>query len=258
MDSPITADQREGCIAELKRDNREDVFKKRFVAFIMLCSLYLVDCSWFEAAVKPESDRGRIILFCIALLAVCTCFIALSWVLSCWIVGRMRRHAGQVLTSTGLVNYVLALPSDVQAYHGRIRAALVGEWLTFKPERFDARRRTKAIITRFGTWCRRFHHLSEPWTVRMMLDALFCGSVCGISFLEWLVRQPFFRKLIGQSGYENPAAYWPVAGFVFLIGLWYAVVIARRVGSRMALIEYFEAEAARSDVMIAEHGASDG
>jgi hypothetical protein len=261
MDSPITADQREGCIAELKRDNQRDFFELQKGLFIAPWYFIGLTLMWFSITEQPASEQSMIAIFCIALVVVAICFAVSAWAVMHWIAEIMRRYAASILTQTGLVNFVLRLPSDVQAYRGRIRAVLTGEWLTFRRERFDARRRAKAIIMRFGTWCRRFGHSPEPWEIRGAIYTFSGTLILYCAALNWITGQPSVRQILDQ---HQPLfhPYSPIGvgiqlslmAFAFLR---FSVLRGRCIGTRMALIEYFEAEAARSAAGVAEIGASD-
>lgn len=156
MDSPITADQREGCIAELKRDNDSNSsgFRNGIISAVLLIGVWVlfkgsVLIDPFEA---PDWAGYVFALIFAALIVTGACFALCTWAVMQWIAETTKHSAAEVFSQTGIVNYVLSLPSDVQAYGGRLRAAAYGEWLTFRQEQFDARRRAKAIVERFGTW----------------------------------------------------------------------------------------------------------
>jgi hypothetical protein len=247
VDSPITTDQREGCIAELKRDNSRDLSMfKLDVCAVCLLPLSQIN-SWFLSIGEPKSARDYVTFACIALVVAGACYAVAAWAVLHWIAETMRRYAAEVFTQTQLVNHVLGLPSDVQAYRGRIRAAFVGEWLTFKKERFDARRRAKAIIMRFGTWCRRFHRLSELWAVGGALY-IFGGTLIldWVAFI-WLTSQTTVRQQIEHSQFFSFShiGLGFVASLLAVSVLFDAVLRGRCIGTRLALIDYFTAEAAR-------------
>jgi uncharacterized membrane protein len=246
LDSPITADQSEGCIAELKRDNQRELYKFKMNLFAPLAFPYLLVLFWFTDIGEPKSAWDTHAVVCIALVVAWACFAVSTWAVLHWIAETMRRYAAEVFAQTSLVNYVLGLPTDVQAYRGRIRAALVGEWLTFKPERFDARRRAKAIVMRFGAWCRRFHRLSELWAVGGAIY-IFGGAIIFLfAALNWLSSLPNIRQQIEHSQHFSSGHI--LLGFMAclmaLSTLLDAVLRGRCIGLRMALIEHFTDEAA--------------
>jgi hypothetical protein len=266
MASPITADQREGCIAELKRDNQRELSNFELRLFFGSLSPLMWIGMWSMihtdpySMTLPDALSDYVPVACWAMVAAGACYAVFVWATLQWISETMRKYAATVFTETDLVNYVLNLPSDVQAYRGRIRAAFVGEWLTFKKERFDARRRAKAIIMRFGTWCRRYHRLSELWPVGGAIY-IFGGTLIAVFATSlWLVSQPDLKQFLERSQYlafcDVSFGYWVLS--MLLIIVLEAVTLGRRYGSRLALIEYFQAEAARGDVGEAEDGTSNG
>lgn len=266
MDSPITADQREGCIAELKRDNQRELsnFELRLFWGSLLplagIGMWFIIHSGPDPLNIPEAWSKYVTVAGWSLVPAGACYAVFVWATLQWIAETMRKYAATVFAETDLVHYVLSLPSDVKAYRGRIRAALVGEWLTFKKERYDARRRAKAIIMRFGTWCRRYHRLSELWPIGGAIYIFGGALIVDFAVFAWLVSQPDIKQLLKHSEYLCPgdvSGGWWVISMLLLIVL-EAVMLGRRRGSRLALIDYFEAEAARGEVVTAEAGASDG
>jgi hypothetical protein len=245
-DSPITGEQLKGCIDGLKRADRSE-FTQHIGAALCIGAYIEIMLLMQSPMVTARFTWHTFTDYSLALLLVCVCYLTLVWCLLYGIAKLMQRHAAHVFAKTSLVAHVLGLPSDVAAYRGWHNAWLVGEVLSRKQAQYDLRRRVKAVYTRFGAWSKHFGCSPEPWAVRLSIYAAVCAPVCCVWVFEWLIPQPSRADLLIL-----------LAGFYILSGLMVSVFQGRRTGIRTALIDYFEADAARYILGEAEHGASDG
>ena len=249
MASPLAVVERNRCIAELKRANRQS--QPGVITMIPL--LYLGVMNSLPIFLRfPDDGLPPIVLKLYILILVVIVFFAL--ILYCSIytmtVKLIYVYAANVFSQTDLVSHVLALPSDNQAYRGWWRAVLAGKPLSFKRERYDACRRVKAIVVCFNAWSKCFGAAPPPWITRLVPHQ----SLFFLLIAAWGSAGNFIFERIGldfASSVDHPAAFdfrfiWInifMYGFTILAAPLFAIVIGRHVACRKALIDYFEAEA---------------
>jgi hypothetical protein len=245
--SPITAYQRMQVIAGLKNANRGEFARHAGAVVIAVVYLELMLLLPRSPMILNKIPWHTFTIYSSILLSIGALYLVLAGWMVIGISRLMRRHAAPVFADTGLVAYVLGLPTDSAAFRGWHIAWLVGEWLTRKQDQYCLRRRIKAMHARFGAWSKHFGCPPEPWAVRLAVYTAVCAPVCYVGLLKYSAPQ-----------LSNTNLLVTVVGFYILIGLMISIFIGRRVGLRNALIDYFTAEAARGDAMVTEDGASGG
>lgn len=245
-DSPIDVYQRKTVIAGLKQANRSE-FKQHTGAILWIAVYIEIMLLMQSPMFAARFTWNKFTVYSCELLFVSTCYLVLAWILFTAVARPMYRHAALVFTRTSLVAYVLGLPTEIAAFRGWHIAWLAGEWLKRKPEPYNLCRRIKAIHARFGAWSKYFGCPPEPWAVRLAIYFAVCAPVGYV----WLT-----TLLVPQQSSSTFVVI--LIGFYILFGLMCSVMQGRRAGIRSALIDYFEAEAARGEVKTAEAGASDG
>jgi hypothetical protein len=246
-DSPINTYQRKMVIAGLKRANRSELTEHVKFAVIAAAYIEIIFILPPSPMIRDKYSWYTYAIYTVILLSIGTCYLLSAWMVELGISRLMRRHAAPVFAGTNLVAHVLGLPTDAAAFRGWHIAWLAGEWLTRKQKQYNLRRRIKAIHARFGAWSRHFGCSPEPWAVRLVIYIAACVPLC----YAWLI------KLLAPKE-STEVLLVLVIVFYIIWGLIASVFQGRRAGIRSALIDYFEAEAARGDVGEAEHGASDG
>jgi hypothetical protein len=253
MYSPLTTAERNRCIAELKQANRQaglGIFAFLYPFFLWIWT------SWAILAKTQEDGLPPIVLklFIVIVLTMISLAYILYHIIYPIAVKSMSLYSAQVFSQTELVNHVLALPSDNQAYRGWWRAFFAGKPLSFKKERYDACRRAKAIIVCFNAWSRFFGCPAPPWITRLVPHVLLTVLL----LIAWVGLGHFVFEHVGldfESSVDHPAAWdfrWIWIDIHMFCTLLLAspmitIVLGRHVGCRKALIDYFTAHAARDD-----------
>jgi hypothetical protein len=251
MDNPLTTVECDRCIAELKQANRQT--EPGILAFILPLFLW-INTSWLTLSRTHEDGLPPVVfkLYILIMIAISILIFILYRSVYSIVASLMNRHSTQVFSQTELVEHVLALPSDNQAYRGWWRALLAGKPLSFKKERYDACRRAKAIIVCFNGWSRFFGAPAPPWITRLVPHVLFIYLLLA----AWVGLGHFFFEHVGldlASSVDHPAVWdfrwiWidiDMFSMLLLISPMIALVFGRHAGCRKALIDYFTAEAAR-------------
>jgi hypothetical protein len=259
MDNPLTTAERNRCIASLQEDNRREATRAQQVVLNLLFWFAMSSLPfWLRLPGLTKSNEIALAGFCIDGIALVICTAVLNRFVFRKIAECMRRHVAPILAQTPLVKHVLALPSAAKAYHNSFNAWAADGIVLGKQRPYGLERGVKAVCTRFGAWARYFKRSPEPWAVRAAIYSFSLAFVSSFALLDWYMNRPHVRERFLHAQGEVPLSFWIGMGPLVLFVLWLNVFYGRRAGIRSALIDHFEAEAARGDGMRAADGACDG